>query len=131
MKKIHEKDKHFCHYCDWSCFFSEEFSKHLNEVHKEKKLLCCFCDRIYFSEEGLLNHLKKVHDRARITKDSIDRTDHNIQKTQNLNRGGKKPHQCLICFSRFALFKERENHEQEKHFKKNKVVSKIVENRPS
>ena len=85
-----------------------------SKQQETKKLKCSFCDKCFFGAGDLSNHLKEVHEAKGLSIDlgESNRIDLNFSSQEKVSTSSgsrKKPHQCLICFSRFDQIFERDN----------------------
>ena len=85
-----------------------------SKQQKTEKLKCSFCDERFFGAGDLSNHLKEVHEAKGLSIDlgESNRIDLNFSSQEKVSTSSgsrKKPHQCLICFSRFDQIFARDN----------------------
>ena len=85
-----------------------------SKQQETKKLKCSFCDKYFFGAGDLSNHLKEVHEAKGLSIDlgESNRIDLNFSSQEKVSTSSgsrKKPHQCLICFSRFDQIFARDN----------------------
>ena len=85
-----------------------------SKQQETKKLKCSFCDKCFFGAGDLSNHLKEVHEAKGLSIDlgETNRTVLNFSSQEKVSTSSgsrKKPHQCLICFSRFDQIFARDN----------------------
>ena len=85
-----------------------------SKQQETQKLKCSFCDKCFFGAGDLSNHLKEVHEAKGLSIDlgESNRIDLNFSSQEKVSTSSgsrKKPHQCLICFSRFDQIFARDN----------------------
>ena len=101
--------------------FSEEIEEIPGVTHvkfskqqKTERVKCSFCDQYFFGAGDLSNHLKEVHEAKGLSiglgeSNRIDLNFSSQEKVSTSSGSRKKPHQCLICFSRFDQIFARNN----------------------